>query len=175
MNKIFLVLLLFTFVSCASNPKYKTKNLTEESSPVKKRVLRKIVPKKEESTKFSQKGMEEEIKTWLGTPYHWGGTTKEGVDCSGFVLKVFHNSANQKLPRVSRDMYKVGKAVPRDKLKFGDLVFFQGFSNKRVSHVGIFLGEEKFAHASSTYGVIYSHLYQSYYKKRYIGAKRVLN
>lgn len=175
MYKIFLLLLLCTFVSCASNPKYKTKNIAEESVPVKKRVLRKVVPKKEESPKFSKKRMSQEIKSWLGTPYHWGGMTKEGADCSGFVYKVFMNVADQKLPRVSRDMYKVGKPISRDNLKFGDLVFFQGYSNKRVSHVGIFLGEEKFAHASSTYGVIYSHLYENYYKKRYIGAKRVLN
>lgn len=175
MNKILLILLPLAFVSCASNPKYRTKNIAEESTSSRKKVHRNIGSKKDESNKFSQNIMEEEIKSWLGTPYHLGGTTKEGVDCTGFVLKVFQNFTNQKLPRVSSKMYKVGEAVPQNKLQFGDLVFFRGHSNNKISHVGIFLGEGKFAHASLSYGVIYSHLNENYYKKRYIGAKRVLN
>jgi cell wall-associated NlpC family hydrolase len=108
---------------------------------------------------------------FLGTPYVFGGTTPAGFDCSAFVQHVFA-MAGIALPRTADAQYDVGKPAvggPRP----GDLVFFQTYE-PGVSHVGIYLGKGKFVHASSSHGVMVSHLSESYWASRYVGAKRLV-
>ncbi len=116
-----------------------------------------------------------EVIKYLDTPYRYGGTTEKGLDCSAFTGSVYRNSLQISLPRSSSDQYGVGeKLKSQDDLKFGDLVFFKTRRRARVSHVGIYLGERLFAHASTSKGVIVSSLDETYYKKRYVGARRVI-
>lgn len=104
-----------------------------------------------------------EAGTWLGTPYLYGGNTTEGVDCSGFVLQVYLKALNIKLPRNSAKQQEYCSPISRDQLLAGDLIFFTGRSSQSVGHVGIYVGNGKMIHASSSSGVILSPLSQKYY------------
>lgn len=110
---------------------------------------------------------------YLGTPYVYGGTTARGFDCSGYTQKVF-SDLGIKLKRSSRDQYTQGTAVSKSNLQAGDLVFFNT-SGSGVSHVGIYIGNNKFIHSSTSKGVIVSSLSESYWANRYMGAKRVVS
>lgn len=111
-------------------------------------------------------------KKFIGVPYKWGGTTPKGFDCSGFLVYVFKEYDVQ-LPRTSADQYKRGESVDRNGLVPGDIVFFTTYK-PGPSHVGLYIGDNEFIHASNN-GVTISSLDKSYYKTRYIGAKRYLN
>lgn len=111
-------------------------------------------------------------KKYIGVPYQWGGSTPSGFDCSGFVQYVF-KAHGISLPRVSRDQYAAGYAVSKSNLKPGDLVFFNT-SGSGVSHLGIYMGNDQFIHASTSKGVIIAQLSSSYWTSRYVGARRVL-
>lgn len=110
---------------------------------------------------------------FLGSPYRYGGTTARGFDCSGFVGHVFGLN-DIKLPRSSREQAKVGTHVEKDSLIPTDLVFFKTGGSSRINHVGIYLGDSRFIHASSTRGIVINSLDDKYYKKAYYGARRVL-
>ena len=110
----------------------------------------------------------------IGVKYVYGGTTTRGFDCSGFVGYVFDKNGIN-LPRSSSGMYSTGTAVSKTNLSTGDLVFFNT-SGRGVSHVGIYIGDGKFAHASSSRGVRVDKLNDPYYwGKRFVGAKRIAN
>ena len=111
-------------------------------------------------------------KDLIGIKYRGGGTTKAGFDCSGFVGYVYKDLGIS-LPRSSSGMYATGTKVKKDELASGDLVFFNT-SGKGVSHVGIYIGDGKFIHSSTSKGVKIDKLSDPYYwGKRYVGAKRV--
>lgn len=116
-----------------------------------------------------------EVIKFLETPYKYGGSTQKGMDCSAFTLQVYKNSLTLDLPRSTSQQYKTGDDIEKDELKFGDLVFFNTRRRSFPGHVGIYLGENKFAHASRKLGVTVSSLDETYYKKRYVGARRVEN
>ncbi|MCI2255277.1 C40 family peptidase [Domibacillus sp. PGB-M46] len=124
----------------------------------------------EAASNYKQKAISEGKKV-LGTPYKWGGTTTKGFDCSGFVGYSF-KKAGKTLPRTTAEIYKKGKSVSKSNLQKGDLVYFQTYK-KGPSHMGIYLGNNEFIHASSSKGVSITTLSNSYWKKRYIGAKRL--
>lgn len=113
-----------------------------------------------------------EAETWIGSPYLYGGITRDGVDCSGFVRNVFA-MAGELLPRQSFEQATVGIEVPVRKGRPGDLVFFN-ISGAGVSHVGILLDYPSFIHASTSRGVIVSRLDEGYYHDRLIFARSVL-
>ena len=115
----------------------------------------------------------QEIQSYLGVPYRWGGSTRKGRDCSGFVRVVFQNAAGVKIPHSARAMFKQGKYIEEQELKYGDLVFFENIENYGVSHVGIFVGNQEFAHASTSRGVIISNLNEKYYRSRFVGARKI--
>ena len=110
---------------------------------------------------------------FLGVPYKFGGNSPStGLDCSAYVKKVF-GILNIELPRTARDIYHVGRYVKKSQLATGDLVFFRTYA-RYPSHVGIYLGDNKFIHASSRSKMVtIDDLDFNYYKKRYIGAKRI--
>ncbi|PKL82525.1 MAG: hypothetical protein CVV24_09635 [Ignavibacteriae bacterium HGW-Ignavibacteriae-3] len=114
-----------------------------------------------------------QVIKFLDTPYKYGGNGADGIDCSAFTLQVYQNSISVDLPRSAREQYSTGEKIGKDELQFGDLVFFNTTRRSNPGHVGIYLGENKFVHASRTLGVTVSSLDEGYYKKRYVGARRV--
>jgi len=122
---------------------------------------------------FADSKMDTVIAKTIGTTYKFGGTSTAGFDCSGFTKYVF-TKVGLTLPRTSKAQFQVGTAVARNQLRSGDLIFFNTFG-KGVSHVGIYVGNGKFAQSSSSRGVNISSLSQSYWANRYVGAKRVMS
>lgn len=117
--------------------------------------------------------LESTVEPLLGIKYRYGGTTTKGFDCSGFVRYVY-GKLGIDLPRSSREQYKVGQKVAKDELRVGDLVFFNT-NGKGVSHVGIYMGDGRFVHSSTSKGVTYTSMKDKYYSKRYLGARRILD
>lgn len=144
----------------------RVKNHGKSKNPVLLRAGRLTSPKKALMLKS--------IRSYQGVPYLWAGDTKRGMDCSGFTMKVFQESSNYTLPHNAAAQYKLGSKVNIRQLKIGDLVFFRDIESKGVSHVGIYVGNDKFAHASLSKGVVYSSMNQEYYRKRYVSARRIL-
>lgn len=120
-------------------------------------------------------GLIDEAKTFIGTPYRYGGTTRRGIDCSAFVQQVF-SKQNIELPRVSTQMARLGETVKQSDLRSGDLVFFST-TRRGISHVGMvveIVGDEiKFIHAASSKGVVISSLNEAYWSRAYRTAKRL--
>ena len=115
-----------------------------------------------------------EASSWQGTPYTWGGNTRDGVDCSGFVVQVYKKEFGISLPRTSASQHKYCKAIKREDLVPGDLVFFAtSREHSDVSHVGIYVGSGQMIHASSSKGVITSDLTSDYYSSHFYGAGRI--
>lgn len=117
-------------------------------------------------------------KTFKGTRYKFGGTSKKGMDCSGLVYTSFLKE-DISLPRVSRDMAKKGKQVSKEKISKGDLVFFKTNKNKNViNHVGLVIESKKgnvlFIHSTTSRGVIISSLDEKYWRNAFVGGRRVL-
>jgi len=114
------------------------------------------------------------VEKWYGTVYKYGGKEKNGVDCSGLTVQVYKEVFGINLPRSVTEQKKLGKAVINT-LEPGDLLFFN--INGSISHVGIYLFKNKFVHAASSgdkIGVVKSSLDESYYKQRFVFAKRLV-
>ncbi len=112
----------------------------------------------------------------VGSPYRFGGTSPEtGLDCSGFVGHVFRQVAGVTLPRDSRSISETAQPLAQFELQPGDLVFFNTL-NLAFSHVGIYLGDDRFVHSASsrTGGVMISNLHDRYWRDRFDGARRVV-
>lgn len=108
-----------------------------------------------------------------GVRYRWGGSSRSGFDCSGFTRYVFRQRAGIELPHSASAQFRKGKPISRNELRPGDLVFFQTY-RRGASHVGIYIGNGKFIHASSAGGrVRVDSLHEGYYRQRYVGARRL--
>lgn len=115
------------------------------------------------------------VNEWLGTPYRLGGTSKNAVDCSAFTMNVYSQAYRMNIPRTSDGQYlQYGRSAVDDRARQeGDLIYFNTLHNgKPVSHVGIWLDEKRFVHASSSKGVVISSINDTYYRTRYVGANR---
>lgn len=111
------------------------------------------------------------IEKWWSTPYRYGGATKDGIDCSAYSGTLFHDVYGVVLSRTARAQYDDCEKIKKNDLQEGDLVFFR--TRRGVSHVGVYLGNGYFTHASTSSGVMISNLDEEYYKKRYIGGGRI--
>ncbi len=112
------------------------------------------------------------VSDWLGTSYCYAGDSKNGVDCSGFVSALYKSAFSIDLEGSSRDIFKNIKPLKKSQLREGDMVFFR-IRKKRVSHIGVYLGHNKFAHASVHDGVIISDIEDPYYKKYFYKGGRL--
>jgi cell wall-associated NlpC family hydrolase len=117
------------------------------------------------------KSLLEAVDDWYGVRYRTGGNTKKGIDCSGFTEAVFLAVYGMQIPAVAREQYRACRKIATGELEEGDLVFFN--TTGGVSHVGVYLGNSKFIHATVSKGVMVNGLYESYYAKRYIGGGRI--
>lgn len=116
----------------------------------------------------------DKLNLYLGTKYKFGGNDAiNAIDCSAFTKSVYEDIFKIKLPRTAAEQYNFTKRIEKDELQPWDLVFFNTRRGVRVGHVGIYLGDDEFIHASSGRGVIKSSLNEAYYQKTYIGAGRV--
>ena len=113
-----------------------------------------------------------EEQAWHGTPYQWGGLSRDGIDCSGFVMNVYQDLFGLPLPRTTTAQVEAGEAVSADALQAGDLVFFR--TSRKTRHVGIYLGDGEFAHASTSQGVTTSRLDNTYWRNTYWTSRRIL-
>ena len=114
-----------------------------------------------------------EAAQWIGTPYRSGGQSRRGTDCSGFVRQVYKAAYGIDLPRSTDQQMDATSRVRRGKLHEGDLVFFHGSRKRRVNHVGIYLKDGKFVHASTSRGVMVSRLDEDYWDEHWMRGGRV--
>jgi probable lipoprotein NlpC len=163
-----LVLCSATLSSCKSHkrgtrcptPKETT---TSKNSKIQEKYATVLDVKPSEITNIR---LYEFVDQWQGTPYRYGGTTKTGVDCSGFVGSLYLDVYQKSIPRSTNEIEKVTKHINKSSLKEGDVVFFD-IDGKKTSHVGVYLQNGRFVHASSSKGVIISNLSNPYYQKSF--------
>lgn len=156
-----LIMILSVFgTSCSSQKKVTEKN---------KEII--IV----EKHKVKNSSLYDEATSWLGAPYKYGGQSKSGTDCSGMVVEIFKKVYGVKLYRSSYEIFEKNcKPIKKKELREGDLVFFITSSKgKRINHVGIYLYDDHFIHASTSRGVIISRLSEPYYVRTFKDAGRV--
>jgi lipoprotein Spr len=115
------------------------------------------------------------IDEWYGTPYNYGGSTKNGVDCSYFTLDVMMGAYNINLKRTAAEQYEQTSRINWEDLKEGDLIFFKTEGPNKISHVGIYLSNNKFVHASVRNGVTISDLSEPYYQRTLYSMGRLPN
>lgn len=156
---------LFSF-GCASS--YSTQGVKYSGKNAKKYTPLPIRVYEEKLVKLL-----ETISSLFGIKYHYGGESIKGFDCSGFVQYIYRDTFDAYLPRTSRQLSEIGRKIPPGKLQRGDLVFFR-LNSRQINHVGIYLDRNLFAHASSSRGITMGNLDNSYYKKRFVKAVRLL-
>ena len=174
--QIFLLLLSAVIATGCSSHKKATVSKANEYE----QVLRKPLPNHQKNdnagtgdAQGKRRKVVEEAERWIGVKYSYGGDTKNGVDCSGLVFRVFE-SIGMRLPRDSRSQQEYTTRITKDVLVPGDLVFFSSKGGgDRVSHVGIYVGKQMFIHASTSRGVIRSGLDEDYYVRHYHSSGRV--
>ncbi|MBU3954129.1 MAG: C40 family peptidase [Proteobacteria bacterium] len=117
---------------------------------------------------------ENRLNQYVGIPYRKGGTTTKGLDCSGFVRLVYDQIFGIDLPHSSMAQFTFSdlKKIDKNDIQSGDLIFFSNKGKKRINHVGVYLSDNKFIHASSSEGITVSGLDERYWKKRFVGTKR---
>lgn len=120
----------------------------------------------------AERALRAEVATWHGTPHRWGGTSRNGADCSGFVMTLYRDVFDAAVPRTTEEQAQAGEGVRKKALRPGDLVFFR--PSRKTRHVGVYLGGGEFAHASSSAGVTVSRLDQPYWQRVYWRARRLL-
>ena len=177
MRKLHITLLLISLIlysGCA--PRFVNQRpSTRSQKKIIEKSFEKLQEIERENSNFHLRKLFYPIRAYIGTPYKFGGDTRRGMDCSGFVCKIFQESYKIKLPHNASQQYVRCSKISSSDLRLGDLVFFCMNQNSNIGHVGIYLGKNYFAHASTSSGVIVSKLTENYYRSRYIGAGRILD
>jgi lipoprotein Spr len=176
MKKIFIAIaLFFSFIAAQAQTTATqvpaTNNTSDDQESLAKDYLSQIMGVALSAT--SNMKLFHFVYDWIGTPYRFGGSSKHGIDCSAFTKELYSQVFNMDIERNSRDIFSMVSPVKRDELKEGDLVFFK-IHSRRISHVGIYLGNNKFAHASSL-GVAISSLDDGYYSRYFYRGGRMLD
>ena len=167
-NPLFLISFLSVILAgCAGQP---LRAPLLETEPEPEAATAPVVRATDEASSVAMQAL-----AYLGTPYRTGGLSPQtGFDCSGLVAYVYREGAGLSLPRNTHDLSRLGEPIERGELKPGDLVFYNT-QQREYSHVGIYLGENRFIHAPSSGGEVrVENLRASYWTRRYSGARRVL-
>jgi lipoprotein Spr/probable lipoprotein NlpC len=114
------------------------------------------------------------IESWMGTPYRYGGCTRFGVDWSCLIKNLYEEVFKLDLVRTSRDMFATLPHVDREEIREGDILVFRGRRGRRIGHVGLYLKNGKFVHASRSHGVTVSDMGDTYFRKRFVAGRRVI-
>lgn len=157
-HSLMLVMLTLTLGGCASNQNLHTGPDTGVSP---------VVPV---HTSEKTQRLWQVYERYAGVPYEYGGTSAQGFDCSGFIMTAYREGLGQQLPRTTAQLLRYGKAVELDAVQPGDLVFFRIRGKDR--HAGIYMGDDRFIHASTSVGVTLSELDGYYWKDRFTEARR---
>lgn len=161
---IFLMTFTLLFSGCGAGSVHVPDKRERVTYPIKVKL----------SERQLKKRFKAQLRAWEGVPYRYGGLSKKGVDCSGFVFLTFKERLGVVLPRSAGNMARVGKDVLRKRTSVGDLVFFKTGKKGKTHHVGIYIGGSKFIHASTSNGVMVSSLSNPYWKGHYWKSKRVI-
>jgi lipoprotein Spr len=179
MKKILILLLLagISFTVSAQNNKDNTSRITEKEDTkdpdnLASQYFSQIMGVAISAT--SNTKMYKFIYDWLGTPYRLGGDSKKGIDCSKFAFKLYEKAFSTIIGSNSRNIFSMVNPVEKGELKEGDLVFFKIHSSS-ISHVGVYIGDNKFAHASSSKGVMISNLQDPYWTRYFYKGGRMLD
>jgi len=152
-NRLIIFIVIFGFSACSSNPKFiAPAKVSSKDSPVVIKMLA-------------------HYKQWKGVKYREGGMSKQGVDCSAYVHLAYKNSLNKKIPRTTELLSKSGQLINSAQMKPGDLVFFK--TGVKIRHVGIYIKDNQFMHASSSRGVMISELNNPYWSDAFWMARRL--
>lgn len=172
---IIFCLSLFTS-SCRSNKNFaSTEKRTEEKSGSTKNIEKKYAALLSVTeNNISNTALYSFIDEWYGVPYKYGGKDKKGIDCSNFTSTLYKNIYHKALTGSSSSIFTQCKEVPKKDLKEGDLVFFK-IEKDDISHIGIYLQNNKFVHATTKKGVMINDLDEAYYKKYFYKAGRLKN
>jgi len=170
MGKKLIVAVLLILGSVSSQAQSKSKT-TEDPDNLAKDYFSQIMGVAVSAT--SNVKLYQFVYDWLGTPYRLGGDTEKGIDCSGFAFQLYDKVFNTVIGNNSRNIFSMVNPVNKEELKEGDLVFFK-INSRAISHVGVYLGNDKFAHASSSKGVMISNLNEAYWKRYYYKGGRLI-
>lgn len=161
-----LCLLSLLAIGCSSTPeKSRGKHVGKLDNYTAPRLLG-----KQESANY--KKLNTHYMRWRGTPYRMGGMNRKGIDCSGFVHVAFRDAFGIKLPRSTEALANHGNQINKSQLRVGDLVFFR--TGRKQRHVGIYVGNQHFIHASTSSGVMKSSLANPYWQQHYWKSTRLL-
>lgn len=167
-----LLIIAVSLSSCRSHKEVsKTNSSSSKSGKVKEKYA--LVLKVDDS-KIENIKLYTFIDEWYAVPYKYGGNTKSGIDCSNFTAKLYSSIYNQSISGSSSSIFEKCKAVSKSALEEGDLVFFKIDGNK-ISHIGVYLQNNKFVHATTKKGVMINDLDEPYYKKYYFKSGRINN
>lgn len=167
---IFFTALSFFAIGCRSKGDWRERYQQQKRASLSKNAPQKTATKiytapsdELDQSLFSNDALYDAVKLWYGTPYSFGGGSLNGIDCSGFVQQIYRTVYNKDLPRVSAEMAEVVERKYTKNLKEGDLLFFSFVNSGKVSHVGIYLRDHYFVHASTKKGVVISNLEEADY------------
>jgi murein DD-endopeptidase / murein LD-carboxypeptidase len=173
--RVFPLLLVFFWSSCSShkNTSRDTAHKEEPSAEAPKKISSKYaeilgVPK----NNIDNVPLYMFIESWYGTPYKYGGSNKKGIDCSNFTSALYNEVYHKPLKGTSSSIFEQCKTVSKEKLKEGDLVFFK-IEKDKISHIGVYLQNNKFVHATTKKGVMIDDLDEAYYKKYFYKGGRI--
>lgn len=183
LKKIFIILGVSLLAACSSTQNTQATLEIENNSANDKQLTQLIgslktnQPNNAGNAKLDQQALNEAKATqlnkiyrqWAGTRYRLGGTDRRGIDCSAFMQEIFNQAYGISLPRSTSEQKEIGRKINKNDLKQGDLVFF-----RKNNHVGIYLGNGKFMHASSSQGVTISSMDEQYWARTYTQSRRVL-
>ena len=169
-SAIFLVL-VFLLYSCGSSKKAVISVTSNKAKPakIKETYAAKLGVDKAE---IDNVALYEFINDWYGVPYQYGGKSKKGVDCSGFATLLFENVYRKNIGGTAESIYEQCKTISEAKLREGDLVFFK-IDSKKITHIGVYLQNNKFVHASTKKGIMISDMGEEYFKKYYYKSGRL--
>ncbi len=175
MNKSSILIILFFLVSGAIIAQRDTTKMVFDSTDVEQLFLSKCFYYTHKLgfsvDTITNEKVYQTACNWLRTPYRWGGRSRKGIDCSDFASVIYDSCYNICISGDCSGIYHDVLPIKKTELREGDLVFFKIWGNA-LSHVGVYLGKNKFVHASSAKGVVVSDLDEPYYKKYFFGAGR---